>query len=628
MSDARISITNYDVLLEPTDTADGSYTKRQLAKNSDHVGNNRLQVFLNLYQQAYDTARQSGNKSECDGIVSKIVNTVCQQCVPPGRFLVDVSSNAAAAASSSSRTTSSTPVWSVLDENEAMKLIHAILQPTSAPPAAAAPRKSVAMSSTSEATKMSANITNTANASNNNNTDDGQKRRRRSSLLRRSASESMVGMASLSSMGGSSGGSSLMSLVGGKKKVLRESMEEPTWSSSWSANKNGIITTLNRMDVILTSSRDALDPNSQSVGNNRLHILVAMQSGKYQQATIDGREAILDEVIQTVNTFWKGRFLTESDLGYEELDKDVARNALRSIFDMRSGQNLLTSRQRVEPPIMPDRSLSPGMTGGYPTSSPLDCSTGASSGMPGPLKTGLIKQASTSMIPSGGSSGGGAPLISNDTKMGLARQVSTSMIPTEHIPVSLPEVGQLRSAAVKSLQKQRQRQNIASRLEMGARRFIKPPNQIVTNNMNMNMNMNSSGGNNDFLNSNNNMNNMQNPMMFRGSINSSMNSHTSSNGSADLLPVVESRIPNNAGLMPSSKSGGSNVQNNLGYGFGVGGGMNNGGYSSSSSSMASAAKKRQSTVLTTLDPGVMEQLVADFDDADCNDGDDNEPLPC
>ena len=621
MSDTKIAITNYDVLLEPTDTADGSYTERQLAKNSGHVGNNRLQVFLNLYQQAYDTARQSGNKSQCDGIVSKIVNTVCQQCVPPGRFLVDISSiNAvgvgAVASSSSSRTTLSTPVWNVLDEKEAMKFIHAILQPTSAPPAATLPPKSATGASSFETTKgFGTKITINANSNNNNNNaDDGQKRRRRSSLLRRSASESMVGMASFSNMGSSSGGNSLMSLVGGKKKVLRESMEEPTWSSSWSANKHGIITSLHRMDVILTSSRDALDPNSQSVGNNRLHILVAMQSGKYQQATVDVREAILDEVIQTVNTFWKGRFLTESDLGYEELDKEVARNALRSIFDMRSGQNLLTSRQRAEPPIMPDRSLSPGMTGGYPTSSPLDGKEADSPiGMPGPPKMGLVKQVSASMIPNGGSSGGGVPIISNDTKMGLARQVSTSIIPTEHIPVSLPEVGQLRSAAVKSLQKQRQRQNIASRLEMGARRFIKPPNQIPTSNLNS---------------SNTNMNNMQTPMIFGGSMNTSMNSNASSNGSAELLPVAESRVPSSsAGLMSSSFSSGSNVQNNLGYGYGVGGGMNSRGYSSSSSSMASAAKKRQSTVLTTLDPGVMEQLVADFDDADCN-GDDNEPLPC
>jgi hypothetical protein len=411
------------------------------------------------------------------------------------------------------------------------------------------------------------------------------------------------------------------------------------------------------MDVILTSSRDALDPNSQSVGNNRLHILVAMQSGKYQQATADGREVILDEVIQTVNTFWKGRFLTESDVGYEELPKDVARNALRSIFDMRSGQSLLTSRQRTEPLIIPDRSLSHGMAGGYPSTGINTTSSASAIGML-PNSTGLIKQASTSMILSGGASGDGRPIISDDTKMGLARQVSTSVIPTQHIPVSLPEVGELRSAAVKSLQKQRARQNIASRLEKGARRFIPPVNQIVSGNLSNN-NYNSrgcseggGGGGSNFHN-----NNISNPM-FRGSVTSNIssnegsssgfmlggagsvgsngwdtnNNHRSSNFSAgsDLHPVAESRV-DNAGLASSTSSSLTMASN--AHMMAVGVGMN-GNYSSAMNArhdarMASAAKKRQSTVFTTLDPGVMEQLVADFDDADCNDDDDDdiEPLP-
>ena len=292
--------------------------------------------------------------------------------------------------------------------------------------------------------------------------DQHQKRRRRSSLLRRSASESM--------------------LVDSKKKLFRmvgagdgppprEVREEPTWSSSHRiANKDGVILSLNRMDVILTSSRDALDPNSQSVGNNRLHILVAMQSGKYQQATIDGREAILDEVIQTVKTFWKGRFLTESGSdGYEMISKDDARNALRSIFEMRSSQNLLSRqvRNNGESPIIPDHNLahsarSPVKVMPSISSSSSDASAAISVARKHPPPSGaLFKQSSTSMIPSMPS------LVSRNANAALARQVSSSVLPTEP-PAVLFHDGtgdDLRSAAVRSLQKQKARQTIASRLE-------------------------------------------------------------------------------------------------------------------------------------------------------------------
>jgi hypothetical protein len=173
--------------------------------------------------------------------------------------------------------------------------------------------------------------------------------------------------------------------------------EEPTWSSSCNTNKNGMILSLNRMVLVLTSSRNALDPNSQNLGNNRLHLSVAMLSARYQQATMDGREAVLDEVIETVNTFWKGRFLTESDKGYELIDKDDARNALRSIFDMRASQNLF-SRGRDNTGVamvVPDPNLAPDLpeassSGNFASSGP-----GLISRSP---RKGLLKQSSTGMI--------------------------------------------------------------------------------------------------------------------------------------------------------------------------------------------------------------------------------------
>lgn len=428
------SITNYDVLVEPP--ISGQTGDYRLDKHKSHVGNNRLEVFLNLYQQAYSGARQRGDFNECNSIVDKIVGTVCHQCVPRGRFLV------------SSTTDNGQLLWNQLDEDRAKVLLHKVLQPAQS-------------------------VSNQGEASKN---DEGQKRRRRSSLLRRSASESMIGM-----------------VVGveSKKKLTRivQCREEPTWKSTSSHR----VLSPNRMDVILTPDREALDPNSQSVGNNRLHILVAMQSAKYQQATVDGKEDVLGEVVQTVNMFWKGRFLVEGSDGHEELSKEEARSALRSIFDMRSGQSFPSKRHSL--PIAQ---------------------------IPPPSAAGLQRQVSAPVLP---------------LRTGLAKQFSAPVLPTRPPEINLPGVSDLRSAAVRSLQKQKQRQTIASRLEKIARQNAPNSNPAAI---------------------------ARNP--FHGTPFTAM-------------------------------------------------------------AAARAAQKRESTVLGKLDASVIEQLVADFDDADCNDNDDPEPLP-
>jgi hypothetical protein len=415
-------ITNYDVLVEPPIPGKGS-GEFQLDKGQNHAGNNRLEVFFNMNRQSYDSARQRADFNECNKIVDKIVATVCHQCVPNGRFLV-------------SSTNGGIVLWNQMDEQSAKLLLHSILQPVNILP------------------QLSQQV------------DDAEKkRRRRSSLLRRSASESMVGM-----------------VLDNKKKLSRfsQTQEEP---SDWKSTRAGGLT-LRRMDVILTQAGDALDPNSQSVGNNRLHILVAMQSSKYQSAPIAGKEAIVDEVIQTVNMFWKGRFLVQGANGHEDLTKNQARHALRSIFLMRAGQSL------------PKRSSLP-----------------PSSAMALPMRSGPIKQAS-------------APAIPN-----FERQTSASMI-NSGPAINIPEVEGLRLAAVDLLKKKKARQNMANRIEHKGR-------------LNMPQTLNSFG---------------QNP-----------------------APPI--------------------------------------------SFEASRAHKRESTVLGKLDPSLMNQLVADFDDTDFNDGDGPDPLP-
>merc|ERR1712238_432359 len=103
---------------------------------------------------------------------------------------------------------------------------------------------------------------------------------------------------------------------------------------------------------------------------------------------------------------------------------------------------------------------------------------------------GAMRHASTSAIPSGNTG-----IISNDTKQVLSRHISTSFLPTPskqsssldrmEPPVGLSGIEDLRSAAVKSLQKQKARQKIANRLEkVSMTRSSDFSNNSISNNNN------------------------------------------------------------------------------------------------------------------------------------------------
>ncbi|KAL3941420.1 MAG: hypothetical protein SGBAC_004219 [Bacillariaceae sp.] len=195
--------------------------------------------------------------------------------------------------------------------------------------------------------------------------------------------------------------------------------EEPDWMST---QAGGL--TLRRMDVMLTDGGQALDPNSQSVGNNRLHVLIAMNASKYQNVSIEEKEKILNEIVGTVK-IWTGRFLVQGGNNYEELEKDAAMNAIRNIFALRAGQAIPKRSS------LPNPSLGPF---------PARAETTAPS---------FSRQSS-------------APVVAPPNN--LSRQSSASMI-NSGPDVNMPELETLRLAAVNNLKKKKARQQIASRLE-------------------------------------------------------------------------------------------------------------------------------------------------------------------
>lgn len=506
------NITSYDVLVDPP--VEGVVGEYQLDNYSKNVGNNRLKVFLTLYKQNYDRALRQNNVTGCESIVKDILHTLNTKCVPTGRLLINAVPNMntdGRQLAQMCRAVSS-PAWNLMGEHQSRQLIHGILFGVP-PPFAYIYRQQ----------QMREHQAVGQSDSSNNKQPDEHKRRRRSSLLRRSASDSLLN--DLKKV------SRFDQQQEQQEELLqnrRMSKEEPIWSSCRRLTENGALS-LNRMDVILTSNREALDPNCQSIGNNRLHILVAMQSGKYQVANDRQKDAILDEVIQTVHSFWKGRFLTESLGGsYDVLDNADAKRSLRNIFDMRSGQNLFS--QDSSPAI---RTQANTMLSDFNKDfNKISQLVGSGSGIHELGKTNVgvsnisnninngnhfrnqtmnvARHASTSALPCGNTG-----MISNDTKNILSRQMSSSLIPNHmssmilprvEPPVAVSGIDDLRSAAIKSLQKQKARQQVANRLEKVAMRTsqqqllqlqLQPQLQQLSNMKNVDWANNNNSVNND-----------------------------------------------------------------------------------------------------------------------------------
>ena len=324
------TLSKYDVLTQPP--VPGVSTEYSLEEHSHHIGNQRFHVLLAINQDSYEKARLKGDFVECNRLVDGLVDTVCNQVVPRGRFLESLSKGGTI------ENTALGHQWKNMAENTIKSLLHKELtsfrdrlpvNPNDTPASAFAETSSSRIDS---AIKFEAQVPSTSSVPSMpepmEDLDDGQKRRRRSSLLRRSNSESMLGL-----------------FLDNRKKLnlnafdpRGNTQEEPTcWKSTTTLGE------LSRMDVVFTAERDALDPSCMSVGNNRLHILSAVRSAAFKQGSIEAQEQILDEMIEIVSVFWKGCFHVEVPGGYEGISSGEARDVMRIIL---SGKKNGKQRQR------------------------------------------------------------------------------------------------------------------------------------------------------------------------------------------------------------------------------------------------------------------------------------------
>lgn len=78
-----IQLHNYDVLLAPNSTANKHLLR---FAQGNHIGNQRFAVLLSLFRQRYLQANLLGDEYECLNIAQEVMETVCDKCVPNGRF--------------------------------------------------------------------------------------------------------------------------------------------------------------------------------------------------------------------------------------------------------------------------------------------------------------------------------------------------------------------------------------------------------------------------------------------------------------------------------------------------------------------------------------------------------------
>lgn len=306
-----MKITNYDVLIDG-----GSEATFKLV-DQEHVGNNRFEVFLNLHKEEYAREQAAGNQPGMDNIVEKIVDIVCHRCVPNGRFLEKVA----------------IPIegeddWMELGEGElTRRRLHQALQGGTAP----SPRTSKMLSSQSTQAERR--------------TDDfASKRRRRGSYarLRRSISESMLFHSTL------------------EKKNQVNMINSVFMSAAELGEEHASIQTPNPMDVVFTPSRNGLAATG-TPGNARFGILISMHAESFRAA--GDKRPTLNELMTTVESHWKGRFLVTSLDGYEELPREAVSATISKLLLTEASRAAAADPQPSRlPPVPMQMAVAPSPT--------------------------------------------------------------------------------------------------------------------------------------------------------------------------------------------------------------------------------------------------------------------------
>ncbi len=119
------------------------------------------------------------------------------------------------------------------------------------------------------------------------------------------------------------------------------------------------------MDIVLQSDRKTLNTSRTIVGNNRLRILLELESGRFNLLLHDEKQKTATNLQRTITEMWKGRILAEDGSSYRLL---IGSEATDAIYSLLLGGNKTTSgRNRNQgfstatplPPSFPSSTSSP-----------------------------------------------------------------------------------------------------------------------------------------------------------------------------------------------------------------------------------------------------------------------------
>lgn len=317
------SIGSYDVLMLSSDKDDRI---RQQFASKDHIGNHRFQVFLQMHRDAYQHAERCSDEIRCVKIAENIIDVICNQCSPKGRFLQKIGMS-----------NEGVEEWRDLGTGAAAReLVRRSLRnpPLMGNGHTVMPcelnfdavdrcdlQLSIGHSKDVAASDLALPLAPPAQVENNRGTvndDANRKRRRHSSLLRRSFSEPGEALVSRRTS------------MGTMKPCRRRFLSScPGVPQSEVADSD----VLCKNDTVLSTD---------NIGNNRFRVMVEMNRKQFAESEMFGKSRIVSNIVCSVRGgAFPGRFLEEDKTGlYQELSYMAATKLVMTVLQAATDDDL------------------------------------------------------------------------------------------------------------------------------------------------------------------------------------------------------------------------------------------------------------------------------------------------
>jgi hypothetical protein len=331
-----IQVTNYDVL---GDEMPGR--RYAIDEYTNHIGNSRFSVLVDMYREAYDMSQIGDKYEECDKIIDRIVGVTCHKdvsiAVSKGRFLVKRNGEGD---------------WKALDDENSNELVRQALSVS----AAAAVEEELLEASQSEHIS-SDNIGYMGLASSTTEGLNDKKRGRRRSLLRRSASESTKMEDKKKTYRALAGPGADMEQSNQRinPPAFRRfnSTHSPSTIPEPCVPRSTIAPVISKtseqiknhggMDVVLSTTARTLSTKENIVGNNRLKVMVSLHKERYKDMAPADQDKVAADLVKAVCHYWDGRVLMDQGFTYVKLDLEQSLLAIKNLLSPEDAKPIIAS---------------------------------------------------------------------------------------------------------------------------------------------------------------------------------------------------------------------------------------------------------------------------------------------